>query len=1190
METKPAPTPAWRADPTALLIDPLDPDFAEPRPPPKDTSPQLSADELRRAGIGTLSTSATSALSALALAGERASDAAKGFRTAFANSKLASTKLARSADDDDDDDDDAVDADGFTSKTLQNERTLHACFNEAMRARLEGASAKAVSHRSMRTAVARWSVRTTPHHACFDAWATFATAAGHVRRREESARRCEATLMKPPSGRTDEETESVYELVRGSCSLFEGCPRYEIVELCRRVRLERFVQGDVLLSPGDFDDKVFIPVTGSVSQWMEPEREKEGEETVGADGRVEKHAVASRTYVPGRSFGNPAIANAPQHASTFVADADTWCVTLSTSDCGGTTWEPAHVTVRKRIDFLCRVPGLFDATLTELNALASCAEERRYEPGVALTNQGQECRGVYFILSGTVALIRRVLIDGTEGTDKETHDEPVPETLRSALPDAAAANDRRRMVHARAGAVLTPQGVNQEVNPQTVDVQVRTVGSFGVVGAGDYFNKPAPCACFAVPVGAKPVTALFVVSKHFVKLLSPKALERFARGCHPTSGDDDLRNSLAAKESAEARTRALWEEDDMAVEGMEPIDADEELKRNALAYSDSDSEGDGVERRLDRPTLVPSARRSLRPFLRPRGARDGDARHEARRGGFDVVGWPFLRGVYDPKTDFYRAGQTGGGHSPCAKKPSTAIDTNAAKLAAIRDVGLIAAKSRVQQVPRNPAERKGSYYLKFLDELAGFDVDAVFAFDPTTASPEWKSHDDWTDFTTRPRMLSKLEMQNAKVVQARRVIDARVERTRDDANRRGGVHKIGIHKIKEPAAVLHDTDGTHEMNAETMNAAKRWLGYREDARPDGSFVFKPNRRTAVLDEYGRVTAFRVASETALRRQQRRLDGYDRGFEFGYDIGKMHDADEACSTARSAGGVGACVDDWREGKGDAGGDLGSDGAAAPDHSSDLCVAVCRLADATRTCMSTRDDLCAMASKMCVESGVLSCVRWSGDSFLVLGDCVDPYVDDAEEIEYISRHVLNVALTLCAFLRDYHVGKVKAQASTPPPGGWIDGTSETMEPQGRLSVGVSVGSAFMVNRAGALHALDGTVRDDAARLCDLATGSTGGVRCDAKVHPLCKDTHTLVPMGGGEAALNFAGYEAVGDPFRGLGPLRAGETAPRRHTARVPASVPYFKQRDGGSRDGGTPKSRARKGVGGAAGKVLSEFLG
>jgi len=151
--------------------------------------------------------------------------------------------------------------------------------------RLEGASAKAVSHRSMRTAVARWTRRTTPHHACFDAWARLATAAGYVRRREESARRCEGTLMKPPSGRTDEETESVYELVRGSCELFEGCPRYEIVELCRRVRLERFARGDVLLSRGDLDDKVFIPVTGSVSQWMEPEREKEGERRSGRTGK-----------------------------------------------------------------------------------------------------------------------------------------------------------------------------------------------------------------------------------------------------------------------------------------------------------------------------------------------------------------------------------------------------------------------------------------------------------------------------------------------------------------------------------------------------------------------------------------------------------------------------------------------------------------------------------------------------------------------------------------------------------------------------------------------------------------------------------------------------------------------------------------------------------------------------------------
>ena len=119
----------------------------------------------------------------------------------------------------------------------------------------------------------------------------------------------------------------------------------------------------------------------------------------------------AKTFVPGRSFGVPARAAAPPHRHAFVADVDAWCVTISRGDCGGTEWEPFDVTVRKRVDFLCRIPGFFDATLVELEALALCAEERRYEPGLALVNQGQECRGAYFILSGTAAIIRRIRID-----------------------------------------------------------------------------------------------------------------------------------------------------------------------------------------------------------------------------------------------------------------------------------------------------------------------------------------------------------------------------------------------------------------------------------------------------------------------------------------------------------------------------------------------------------------------------------------------------------------------------------------------------------------------------------------------------------------------------------------------------------------------------------------------------------
>ena len=315
----------------------------------------------------------------------------------------------------------------------------------------------------------------------------------------------------------------------------------------------------------------------------------------------------AKTFVPGRSFGVPARAAAPPHRHAFVADVDAWCVTISPGDCGGTEWEPFDVTVRKRVDFLCRIPGLFDATLVELEALARHAEERRYEPGLALVNQGQECRGAYFILSGTAAIIRRIRIDNRKTTGRQPEEErinrepdaPVPDHLRSALPDAAKANDRRRVVRARVGAAMLTRdgdrgdgsGDSPGGDSDVVDVQLRVVGSLGVVGGGDYFDRPAPCACFAVARGAKPVAALFIACKHLAKIFSPKAMERFRRGCHPAPADDALRKSLAAKEASEAANRAAWTgPDGTAIEGVEPVDPHEELRRNPLAYSDSDSD------------------------------------------------------------------------------------------------------------------------------------------------------------------------------------------------------------------------------------------------------------------------------------------------------------------------------------------------------------------------------------------------------------------------------------------------------------------------------------------------------------------------------------------------------------------------------------------------------------------------
>ena len=138
---KPAPVPKWR-DGFALLVDPGDPDFAPPPPPPEDRS-KLSTDELRRAGMSELSTSASTAMSALALAGERATAAAKGFGTAFANRETSrrrgrgrQTRMRRSRKREDEED-------GARERPTRMEaRIVHACFREAMRPKLRGRSAR----------------------------------------------------------------------------------------------------------------------------------------------------------------------------------------------------------------------------------------------------------------------------------------------------------------------------------------------------------------------------------------------------------------------------------------------------------------------------------------------------------------------------------------------------------------------------------------------------------------------------------------------------------------------------------------------------------------------------------------------------------------------------------------------------------------------------------------------------------------------------------------------------------------------------------------------------------------------------------------------------------------------------------------------------------------------------------------
>ena len=148
---------------------------------------------------------------------------------------------------------------------------------------------------------------------------------------------------------------------------------------------------------------------------------------------------------------------------------------------------------------------------------------------------------------------------------------------------------------------------------------------------------------------------------------------------------------------------------------------------------------------------------------------------------------------------------------------------------------------------------------------------------------------------------------------------------------------------------------------------------------------------------------------------------------------------------------------------------------------------------------------------------------------------------------------------------------------------------MDPAGDLAVGVAAGAAFVdLAAGGALRAADGEPRDAAARLCDLAAESGGGVRVDSTVRDACRKTHDLA---GGTMEAAFGGYRVEGGSDAGLsdGNSDGYESEEENAVARVPASVPLVRGRE---RFGTRRETVRRETVRGETvrGKTVRELVG
>ena len=283
-------------------------------------------------------------------------------------------------------------------------------------------------------------------------------------------------------------------------------------------------------------------------------------------------------------------------------------------------------------------------------------------------------------------------------------------------------------------------GAANSRGPHVVDVELRTVGAFGLVGGGDVIEE-RPASAYCVVRGVSPCDALCLSRSHFKKCLSSKAIEQFTRCCLKTPTDEELRERLKRKKLEDEAEKKRWAEtvpEGFQIDVAPPVGGAEAAVERALrrtyrerckskngdargvssdtaSSSDDSSDDDEAssseedETSTDAPddAVLHAPMMPIRAAAAAaaRGARN-DAGVAAAGGGARAnVGWPMQRGVFRGSAG-EEVGRRGG-YTPSGAKRSAdrarreAHEMNAAMYGRCvpppsppRDVGLRAAARR----------------------------------------------------------------------------------------------------------------------------------------------------------------------------------------------------------------------------------------------------------------------------------------------------------------------------------------------------------------------------------------------------------------------------------------------------------------------------------------------------------------
>lgn len=219
---------------------------------------------------------------------------------------------------------------------------------------------------------------------------------------DEEAAECEAALQKPPEKRTREDCQVLQRATAGVKFIKSMDDPGQHLELCRVMTLKKFASGAHIFDQGDKGHTFYIIYSGTVEVYVNDY--KSGKEGIGT-------CVVKLSM--GDAFGELALLGDGLRAATIVTTEPTRLLQIDKDAYDSACAKHHHEKIARRMGFLRTVFLFKDTDDKGLSDLAKVFTERKYEKNQVIIKQGESTDSMYFIVTGSCRVLKRMPLSNT---------------------------------------------------------------------------------------------------------------------------------------------------------------------------------------------------------------------------------------------------------------------------------------------------------------------------------------------------------------------------------------------------------------------------------------------------------------------------------------------------------------------------------------------------------------------------------------------------------------------------------------------------------------------------------------------------------------------------------------------------------------------------------------------------------